>query len=247
MSKKVLAVWGSPASGKTSLSAVLARRLARKNNNVMLLSFDTCIPAFSVWVPYSEPKGSIGSLLSAVNITKEDIAAITTLHPKDERIGILAAVREENLVTYPEIKVEAAEQLLIKVRELSDFVIVDCTSNYIFDMLTLSALEHADWVVQLKTADPRGILYYSAQLPVLIGERYAGKKHIRVCSAVKEYQPVAEASGDVGSFDAVLPFNEEIENKYLTGKLFEDFYTPKGKEYIKGCDTILSIMKGGEK
>ena len=245
MNSKVVAVWGSPSSGKTSLCAVIARLLAKKNKNVLLLSTDSFVSALSVWLPFTEPRGSIGHVLTTPNFMARDIAAKTTLCPKDEHIGVLAISRDENCVTYPSIEKESSERLLNIAKEMSDIIIVDCSSFFIFDMLTLSALEFSDYVIRLQTADTRGTVFTLSQLQVLSDDIFNTQKHLKICNCVKDYHPVEEASNAVGSFDFILPFNEELESKYMTGKLFEDFYTPIGKEYIKGCEKIVSIVKGG--
>ena len=241
---RVIAVWGSPSSGKTTLCAVLAKQFARKNRNVLLLSFDTCVPALPIWFPHTEPKGSIGSLLTSLTLTAGDIADKITLYPRDERIGVLAAVREENLVTYPEIGKDMVYRLLDAAKKLCEYIIVDCNSNFMFDMLSLIALERADAVIRLQTPDARGMLYHASQLAVLDGEIFNTGRHVKVCNLVKEYHPLEETANAAGGFDAVLPFNEELESKYLTGKLFEEFYTRKGKEYVKSCNKLLSMVKG---
>jgi Ni2+-binding GTPase involved in maturation of urease and hydrogenase len=59
---KIITVWGSPNSGKTTLSVKLARELS-KDNDVILLSTDIVAPPVGMLLPYIKEKDrSLGRL-----------------------------------------------------------------------------------------------------------------------------------------------------------------------------------------
>ncbi|OLN30080.1 hypothetical protein DSOL_3212 [Desulfosporosinus metallidurans] len=68
---QVLAVWGSPASGKTTVSVKLAKYLADKKRNVLLLLCDMTAPMLPCVCPPSdlECEKSLGSILAATHVT----------------------------------------------------------------------------------------------------------------------------------------------------------------------------------
>ena len=67
--KQILAVWGSPSSGKTLTSTKLACMLSKRKKDVVLLFCDPFIPAIPVILPCIEAGAkSLGSVLSAVEI-----------------------------------------------------------------------------------------------------------------------------------------------------------------------------------
>ena len=68
---QVLAVWGSPSSGKTTVSVKLAKHLADKKRNVVLLLCDMTAPMLPCICPPSdlEWERSLGSILAATHVT----------------------------------------------------------------------------------------------------------------------------------------------------------------------------------
>ena len=68
----VLAVWGSPSSGKTVVSVKLADYLARKKKNVLLIFADMTTPPLPCICASSDLEGekSLGSILAATHVTE---------------------------------------------------------------------------------------------------------------------------------------------------------------------------------
>lgn len=68
----VLAVWGSPASGKTTVAVKLADYLARKKKNVLLIFADMTAPPLPCICASTDLEGerSLGSILAAAHVTE---------------------------------------------------------------------------------------------------------------------------------------------------------------------------------
>ena len=47
----ITAVWGSPGSGKSTFSAILARYLTRDKSKAVIISPDQTVPMLPVWFP----------------------------------------------------------------------------------------------------------------------------------------------------------------------------------------------------
>lgn len=68
----VLAVWGSPGSGKTTVAVRLAKYLADKRRNVILLLCDMTAPMLPCICPAAdlECERSLGSVLAAAHVSE---------------------------------------------------------------------------------------------------------------------------------------------------------------------------------
>lgn len=72
--KQILAVWGSPSSGKTILSLKLANVLSQRKKDVILLLCDQFVPSIPVVLPFLDADNkSLGNILAASEITQEKI------------------------------------------------------------------------------------------------------------------------------------------------------------------------------
>ncbi len=69
---QVLAVWGSPGCGKTTVAVKLAKYLADRKKNVVLLLCDCTTPMLPCICPPGDLEGnhSLGSILAANSITE---------------------------------------------------------------------------------------------------------------------------------------------------------------------------------
>ena len=85
---QVLAVWGSPSSGKTIMSVKLARYIASQKKNVILVFADMSAPPLPYVCPSSdlESELSLGNILGAAhvdgNLVKQNaILQVTSKNP----------------------------------------------------------------------------------------------------------------------------------------------------------------------
>ena len=72
MANQMIAVWGSPSSGKTVTSIKLANELTKRKKNVILVLCGATTPAMpTVLKTKDTPDGSLGAVLSAPALTQE--------------------------------------------------------------------------------------------------------------------------------------------------------------------------------
>lgn len=85
----VLAVWGSPGSGKTTVAARIAKHLAGKRKNTILLLCDMSAPMLPCICPPRdlENKGSLGSVLAAAHVSDSLIKNNLTTHKRLDYSG----------------------------------------------------------------------------------------------------------------------------------------------------------------
>lgn len=69
---QILAVWGSPGCGKTTVSVKIAKHLAEKKKNVILVLSDMTLPMMPCICPMDELENiwSLGNVLAAPHVTK---------------------------------------------------------------------------------------------------------------------------------------------------------------------------------
>src|SRR5690554_2194337 len=111
---QVLAVWGSPSSGKTTVSVKLAKHLADNKRNVVLLLCDMTAPMLPCICPPSdlEWERSLGSILAATHVTDTLIKQNCITHKKISYLTLIGMLKGENVFTYPPYNAELATELL---------------------------------------------------------------------------------------------------------------------------------------
>lgn len=99
---QVLAVWGSPSSGKSTVSAKLAKYLADKRKDVLLLLCDSTTPMLPCICSPSdlESERSLGSILAAAHVSDTLIRQNCILHKKFRNLSLIGMLKGENEFTY---------------------------------------------------------------------------------------------------------------------------------------------------
>lgn len=238
---QILAVWGSPSCGKTVASVKLARELSLKKKNVIVVFCDALCPSLPVLMPLRANDGkSLGLLLGSGEVTQEKIlASCVTLG--NEHICLLGFEKGENFFTNAAYTKEKAVDLLVLLRHLADYIIIDCSSNIAFDVLSAVALDSADKVLRLGSCDLKGVVYFSSQLPMLSDRKFNSERHIKILSNVKPCEPKQEIKEFYKGVNFELPNTAEVMEQYLSGSLFDYMISKEGKLFE---NTIKEITKG---
>lgn len=112
---KIIAIWGSSNSGKTTLSMKLANMLS-KNNNVMVLFTDIIAPPMGMVLPFvKEEDKSLGKLLEMVTLTQEDILKHLVTLKENKNIAFLGYSQGENITSYADYTEYRANELIINL------------------------------------------------------------------------------------------------------------------------------------
>ncbi|PWL55828.1 MAG: hypothetical protein DBY38_00615 [Clostridium cadaveris] len=229
---KIIALWGNPDAGKTTVSIKLAKELSTKKKNVIVVFCDVLSPSIMTILPYAkEENKSLGSILSAPEITQEDILSKCITLEKNPYISLLGYSQGENIFTYASYSKERAVDFLILLRHLADYVIIDCSSVFAYDTLSAVALEMADNVVRLCSSNLKAISYFTSYLPLLADRRFNVDKHIKVLSKVKVKEPKDQIIEMYRGVKYELPYTEEIENQFLSASLFNQLKDKNSLEY----------------
>ena len=221
---QVLAVWGSPGSGKTTLSVRLAKYLAEQKKNVALLLCDMTTPMLPCICPPAdlECERSLGSILAATHVTSTLIKQNCITHKKISYLTIIGMLKGENVFTYPPYSQELAAELIDHLRDIAPYIIIDCGSHIAHDILSAVALMEADTVLRLVNCDLKSISYLSSQLPLLKDQKWDTDKQYKVASNIKTNQAGEHIEQVLGNVTFKLPHSDELENLALSGDLLKD-------------------------
>lgn len=229
---QIIALWGNPDAGKTTVSIKLAKELSIKKKNVIVVFCDVLLPSIMTILPYVKAENkSLGSILSALEITQEDILSKCSTLEKNPYISLLGYSHGDNIFTYASYSKERAVDFLILLRHLADYVIIDCSSVFAYDTLSAVALEMADNVVRLCSSNLKAASYFTSYLPLLADRRFNVDRHIKVLSKVKENEPKDQIIEMYTGVKYELPYTEEIQNQFLSASLFNELKDKNSLEY----------------
>ena len=243
---QVLAVWGSPSSGKTLVSVKLAKHLASKRKNVALLLCDMTAPPLPCICPPSdiESEKSLGSILAATHVTDNLIKQNCVLHKKQSYITLIGMLKGENVFTYPPYTAEQAVELIEHLRNIAPYVIIDCGSIIAADILSAVSLMESDAVLRLVNCDLKSISYLSSQLPLLMDQKWDADKQYKIASNVKQYEAKENMEQILNGVSFTIPYSEEVELQYLSGDLFKDLGLKDSKGFRKELEKISKEVFG---
>ena len=227
---RVLAVWGSPSCGKTTIAAKIAGYIADKGFDVALLLCDTDAPPLTLLASPSdiETEKSLGSILAAARITENLVMQNAITFKKNKHIVAFGLMKGENSFSYPKYTQVQAKELIDTLRDIADFVVIDCSCHLSDDILSTVSLIEADCVLRLINCDLKSISYLSSQLPLLADSRFKCDKQLKAANNVKSIHSRENIEQIIGGVTFTVPHSDLVERQYLEGELLKD--TPVKRE-----------------
>lgn len=225
MEGKIIAVWGSPHSGKTTFTTKLAAAIySNFESTVITLYTDLETPVIPILFPFDKPEelGSVGYPLSKTEIEQRDIIGNLVTVKDMQNFGFLGYKTGENKYTYPKFGRAKAEDLLDELCKLADYVVVDCTSNPDGNVLAQTAIEKAEQIIRLSSPDLKSISFFLSQLPVYSDSKYRLDDHIIGLNTpnVDVLMPIEEAKTQLGDVSFTVPFSAAVKEQMQQGKLY---------------------------
>lgn len=222
---KLIAVWGSPASGKTVTAAKLAVAIANKGKNTILISHSTITPSIPVMFPtrLKEFEGlSLGKVLDRPDIVQSDILAQGVVYSKSLPLTMLGYNIGENIKTYPDFQQSKHVELILQASQLADYVVVDCTSDTL-NKTTLAALQQADVILQLYKPEVRSEVFFSSHKSIVENSylRYENMTSVMRTGINTKMQAVNDVSS-AAHVEFIIPFSMGVAAQYESGQLFDN-------------------------
>ena len=247
----VLAVMGSPGSGKTTTAVKLALALAAQKKNVIVVFCDPFTPVIPALLPASTAHDtSLGSLLTAPSLSQSNILNACVPVESSAYISLLGYRAGESLMNYPKITRDKVVECFVMLRHLADYIIIDCASVFEADPASIVAMELADQVLKLGSANLKGIAYYQTHNPMMEDSRFRKETHHTVIGNLKVGQDWEAVSGQYGGVDYVLPYLAELEQQDNELLLFQTLTSPDSNAYQSEIDRmaaeLLSVQIPGQ-
>ena len=242
----IIAVWGAPGSGKTSVAVKLAKLLTDKNKPVALLLCDMTAPMLPCICPKNdmEDERSLKSIFAATHPSESLIKHNAVRHKRIGGLMMFGLLKGENEHSCRPQSEEQVAELLQVLESMAPYVIVDCSSYISGDILSAVALMEADCVLRLSGCDLKSVSYFSSQLPLLTEAKWDADKQIKIASNVKLSQ-MSEAQQEIhGKMAFTLPHSVELSTQYLNGDLFENLSNKESRLYRKELKKICREVFG---
>lgn len=243
---QMLAVWGSPGSGKTTTAVKLTAYLAMQKRDVALLLCDMNTPMLPCICPPGElvEEHSLGSILAASHVSESLVRHNCITHKKFKHLTLIGMRKGENEYTYPPYERIQAEELLGCLRNIVPYIIIDCGSAIANDILSAVALMEADAVLRLVNCDLKSISYLSSQLPLLKENKWDADKQYKAASNVRSNEASSHIEQVLGTVAFQLPHSEELAGQVLEGNLFKELALKDSRGYRKAIAAVAREVFG---
>lgn len=219
---KIIAICGSPSSGKTSAGLKIAQELYFNTKcPVLFISPDTNTPALSLLFPRSKETElfSLGVALDKTTITAEDVLKQIVSVNGMKDFGFLGLKTGENKYSYAKPTEDKVREFFVSCGNISPIIFVDCSSNF-DDIISETAMRKADINVQIISPDLRSMGYYSSY-----EEKYnaVSDKSIKVINLLDNdiFLPIEEVKTHFKGVDFMLPYSRSLKQQAITGTLSE--------------------------
>lgn len=237
MLKNLTVVSGNGGNGATTFAAALASHLARTSAQTLLVSPDTHVPAFGLWIPELAQKQhtrSLGEIIARRADLQAIAADVITEPHSGGNLGLLGYMAGETADKYVPVDRDTAELFLAVFTKLSEQVIVDASAHG--DAISAAAFRRAAYRIQLIEPDPRGVLHHGSMPP----EKADGKTFYFMCPRTQE-EPADEVAERLGiTFAGTVPFIEEAHVKLREGKLFSPYAS---SAYRRSLEIVAAILR----
>lgn len=236
---KLIAFYGSPNSGKTSIAFKIAMEtyMRTKDVSIYFLSPDLNVPSAAFLFPNYCPD-EIVSLSEAFDKTEisEDVLlknSVTIKTMKDFAVGGFKA--GDNKYCFPTPTDDKISSLYATLLDSFGYVFVDCTL-YNDDIISKRALKSADVVFRVITPDLKGTTWYSSHKN---SEREEGKDLFNIVNITENelYLPTEEVCSSLHSVISLIPYSKALKRQMLEGVLYDK---TKDKAFNKKIQTIVS-------
>ena len=158
--------------------------------------------------------------------------------------AMLGMLRGENEYSYAPYEAEQALEFLTGLRELSSYIIIDCSSYISNDILSAVSLMEADAVLQIVNCDLKSISYLASQLPLLQEPKWRIERHLKTINNIKGQEAINHMEQVLGSVSFQIPHSREVETQYLEGDMLAELGLKESRAFRKEIEKISKEVFG---
>ena len=236
---KIIAVIGSPGSGKTTVTLKLAQELycATTSGAVIYLSPSLKVPALGVLFPNYTPDSifSLGTMFDKTDIYEEDVLNHLVTVKAMNNFGCLGYKAGENKYDFATLTEDKVNALFEVLHKMAGYVFVDCTDEE-NDLISQIALRNAHEVIMVLSPDLKSMVYLASN-EELFGNNAERAMRILNVNENELYSPVDDVRTNVKNISYILPYSKQIRGQRLDGLLYE---RAKDKKYRTELSKIIN-------
>ena len=245
---KIITVWGSPHSGKTTFALKLGQALYEKTRAAVVVLFcDVTTPTIPVLFPNFKTAElcSVGTVLSKPDIYANDVVSNLITVKERGNLGFLGYKNKENRFSFPEYDESKVHELFTAISEIADYIIVDCESVPTISVLTEFSLKNAEIMIKLCTPDLSCIGFYQSQHSLMLTGKYYPDKILTIMNVPSADLTMlaSDAAMHVGNVDIIVPYSESVRDQYLEGRLYGRSYDRKFSQAVGKA--VEAVRKDG--
>lgn len=234
---KVIAIWGTPNSGKTTFATKLARSIYDEYQATVIVVYaDNETPMLPVIFPTykKEDLCSVGAVLSKTDIDKHEVVKHMVTVKDSQNFAFLGFTDGENRYTYPSFDATKVRSFYSVLTTLADYVIIDCTSS-LKNPLSKVAVREADEVIRLSAPTLKSVSYLASQLPLYMDPMFRLEEQIEgICVTDEDlYMPIEEAKSHLHDVRFTVPYSKAVKQQMLDGHLYEKVNDRKFSSKLK--------------
>lgn len=247
---KLIAVWGSPESGKTTFSVKLAEAVNNRGksgagtqnlhsgaSSAIVVLTDIVTPVIPTVFPNKRESEifSLGEILSKIDITKNTVVSNSIFIKDRKNLAFLGYKKYENHYSYPDNTEDKINLFYSVLKANTEFVIVDCTTLPENDLLTRIALKSADMTIRLCTPDFKCLNFWMSQRPIFMRMGYMKDTDVQVMNVpcAERQSAASEMRNQFGKVDFTVPFSSALLRQTMEGTLTEETADRKYNAVIK--------------
>ncbi|MGD9475730.1 MAG: hypothetical protein AB7V37_12105 [Eubacteriaceae bacterium] len=243
---EIISVWGSPSSGKTTLSIEIGKMIADQAHNCLVIFTDDLVGPINYLFPSAdEIGGSLGDVLMNSTTVQNDIFRSLLSFSDHKYLSFSGYRKNQSRHNFSEISDTQINDFFVSLSQNIEYVIVDCKSDFIDDPISKYALNEGT-CIQVGGGDYKSISYFQNCQNHIHGYEGILNRNTIIVNNPWDFDcwmTIADQYG--GDVKYCFPFCMEILENYLEEKSLSVLKeNKKTKAYINELNLLVNALIG---